>query len=166
MIIKNSELKIPIILNLLVVFFLYADLLIPSNKISKEEFLSFYNTVTYVPRVKGGGGKDIRNIMECKSENLYYLIAIPNYENDLKIEQEIYVEKTFFFSKVKSLKVVGEKEWKASLLLNHWIIFYYALSVFISLLHFYFTNKFLDVLLSFSSGYILVVTGSYLFYFS
>lgn len=164
--IKNSELKIPIILNLIIVFALFFDLLIPSNKIIKEEFLSFYNTVTNVPKVKGGGGKDIRNILECKSGNLYYLVSMPDYENNIKEEQEIYVKKTILFSKVKSLKVSEKEEWSVSLLSNNWIIFSFIISTFITLVNFCFTNKYLDVLLSFSSGYIFVVTGTYLFYFS
>lgn len=164
--IKNSELKTPIILNLIIVFALYFDFLIPSNKIIKEEFISFYNTVSNIPRIKGGGGKDIKNILECKSGNLYYLISIPDYENNIKKEQEIYVKKTILFSKIKSLKVSEKEDWSVSLLLNNWIIFSFAISIFITLANFCYKNMYLDVLLSFSSGYIFVATGTYLFYFS
>ena len=164
--IKNSELKIPMFFNLIIVFALYFDLLIPSNKIVKEEFLSFYNTVTNVPRIKGGGGKDIKNILECKSGNLYCLISIPNYENNIEAGQNIYVKETILLSKVKSLKVSEKQEWNVSLLLNDWILFSFAISIFITLINFYFTNKYLDVLLSFSSGYIFLATVTYLFCFS
>ncbi|MCF8322102.1 MAG: hypothetical protein K9I26_03055 [Flavobacterium sp.] len=164
--IKNSELRIPIIINLIVVFFLYFDLLLPTGKIVKEEYLSSYNTVKYLPRIKGGGGKDIRNILETKSGNLYYLTSIRNYENEIISGQNIYISKTLLLSKVKSLKVSEQQKWNVSLLTNYLIISLYVLSTFITIINFFYTNKYFDILLSFSCAYILIVTASYIFYLS
>ena len=163
--IKNSELKIPIILNLVLVFILYADYYLPSHNIIEEKFVSFYNVIENLPRIKGGGGKEVKYILECSSGNLYHLYSFP--ENNFKIEasQKIFISKTLLLSKVKSLKLdPNSEEISISLLSNKLITFLFILAIFITILNFFFTNTTLDIFLAFSCSYIYLLTASYLFY--
>lgn len=165
MTIKNSKLKVPIIFNLIVVFVLYFDFFIPSNRIIIEEFSSFYSSVTYVPGYRTKAKKDIRNILECKSGNLYYLTVLPTAKNQLEVGQEIFIHKTIFLSKLKSIKVSENQIWKMSFLSNQWIMYSFVLSFIVTLLNFRYEHVYLDFLLSFATGFILMATGYYLYYF-
>lgn len=164
--IKNNELKIPIILNLVLVFVIYSDYYLPSQNIVEEKFESFYNVVKNLPRIKGGGGKEIRYILECASGNLYHLHSFPENNFEIKKGQKIFISKTLFLLKVKSLKISKEsKGQNISLLSNNFITFLFLLAILITFANFIFTNRILDVFLSFSCAYIYLVSLLYLLYY-
>ena len=163
--IKNNTFKIPIFFNLITVFILCIDFLIPSNRIVIEEFSSFNTSVKQVPTIRFGATKSIRHILRCESGNLYYVTYMPSAENQLEVGQEIFITKTIFLSKIKSIKVSEKQVLELSFMSYPLIIFLNVIAVIITLLNFWFEHKYLDVLLSFATGYVLMATGFYLYYF-
>lgn len=163
--IKNNPLKIPIILNMVLVFILYFDYYSPSKNYIEEEFVSYYNEVKYLPNLKGGGGKDVRYVLECKNDKKYYLYTFPKIIYKIEKGQKMIIKKTGFLSKIKSLKLkTNKKETDLSLLSNYHVNLFFNLAVLITLANFFFSNKILDIFLCISCAYIYLVTLSYLFY--
>ena len=163
--IKNNELKIPIILNLILVFILYADYYLPTHNVVEEKFVSFYNVIKSSPRIKGGGGKEVKYILECSNGNLYHLYTFPENKSKIQAGQKLYISKTPLLSKVKSLKLDPKSEEASiSLLSNKIITFLFFLATLITIANFFFKNTALDFFLAFSSAYIYLLTASYLFY--
>lgn len=162
---KENELKIPIIINIVLVFFIYIDFYIPSKEPVEETFMSFYNVVKYIPRVKGGGGKDVKYILECSNKKLYYLYRFPENESDIKSGQKIYISETILLSKVKSLQLNPHSTpILVSFLANKIISYFFVLALVISVLNILFSFTFLELLLPFSCAYIFLVSLYYLFY--
>ena len=165
--IKNRELKIPIILNLIFVFVLCVDFFIPSNKVYFETLSSVYNTVTAYPSSRStSGGKEIKNILYCESGNLYYLGTIPNQLNEIKKGESISITKSFLLSKTKSFKKENRlEEVNVSFLSIRLVMIIFLLATLITILNCFVTNTFLDILLAASSTFIYFLTAVYLFFY-
>lgn len=144
---------------------MYVDYAIPSKNVVEEKYKSFYNVVKVSPSFKGGGGKEVKSILECKSGNLYNLYYFPEAKFDLEEGESIYIVKTNVLSKVKLLKIdpksAGEN---VSILSSQIAIFLFILAIVISLLNLFYNNTFLDICFSFACFYIYLITISYLFY--
>jgi hypothetical protein len=163
--IKNKIFIVPIVFNILVVLFLYIDFLLPTNKIDKEIFSSFYSVVNYYPS-KGGGGKEVLTVLECKSGKTYRIPASPIYSEEEFNGKKIEIEKTFLFGKQKVLRFVEiNKLINISLLSENLIIIIYTISIIISLFNLFFEIKFLEIPLAFSFVFVFFTTIIYLFYF-
>lgn len=163
--IRNNPFVIPIMLNIVLVIILYADYFIPSENIVEEKFKSFYNVVKTSPRIKGGGGREVKYILACKSGNLYYLYTFPTKEFNSKEGESIYIKKTAVFSKTKLLKLNLKSEGEnISILSNYIVISLFILAFIISFFNLLYNNTFLDICLAFACVYIYLVTITYLFY--
>lgn len=165
--IKNRELKIPIILNLIFALLLLLDFFIPSNKVYFETLSSVYNTVTTYPSSRStSGGKEIKNILYCESDNLYYLGNAPDQLYKIEKGEKISITKTFFFSKVKSLKSENhQKKIYVSFLSIKLVMILFSIATLITILNCFVTNTFLDILLAASSTFIYFLTAVYLFFY-
>ena len=164
--IKNRELRVPIMLNLIILLAIYGDLINPFNKIYSENFKAIYHIVEEVPRVKGGGGKDVKAILECQSGNLYHLGEIPSELSALQNGQQISITKSLFLSKAYLLTISPkDNKLNISFLLIFWISIGSILSFLIATINCFFKSIFLDILLYLSSGYIFFLTIIYLIYF-
>jgi hypothetical protein len=165
--IKNHELRFPIILNLILLTIIYVDFFIPSKDIVEEKFKSFDASVKLLePHVKYGDDREIRYFLECQSGKKYYLYNIP--ENEIvETGQKIYITKTFFFAKVKYFQLSLDSK-KHTISLLYYRLFAYIIigCAFITLLNIFFSNKYLDFLLSFSTCFIGIFSLIYFILYS
>ena len=164
----NLEKKIfivPIIFNLIVISFLYIDFYFPVNRIDNEKFSSFYNVVKKYAGLKGGG-REIRNILECKSGKIYYVIDNSAFSEELVVGQKIEIEKTFFFGKPKLVKFIeNKKQFNISLLSENLISIGFIISILVSLLSLFFEIKYLEIFLSFATAFVFFTAAVYMFCF-
>lgn len=114
-----------------------------------------------------GGGVDIKNYLECQGGNIYKLGNIPVSLTDLKENEDIILNKTFLFSKIKSIQVVqlkSDKPINVSLFSNPMLTLMLFFLLILILLNVFFTNSALDFGLLFSSLFICSIAYIYLFY--
>ncbi|ESU25278.1 hypothetical protein FSS13T_18540 [Flavobacterium saliperosum S13] len=166
--IKNSQFRVLIIINLLLALLIFADYLIPFNHTEEEKFSSFYRTVKETPGFKSKSSSEYKNILECKTGNLYNLGKFPDLQYELSDGQNIHIVKTFIFSSVKSINVVNEKGnqiLEVSFLSIQIVQILLLISVLITFLNIFFTNGFLDFALALASIFLYTLTLVYIFYF-
>jgi len=162
--IKNSELKLPILLNLILICLIYGDYFLPSRVQSIEKFASFSSNVTRGASWKGSSGISIDYTLECQNENFYRIARIPAYANSFRTDDKVYIQKTFILSKLKYINNNGSNR-KISILSFPEIIIGFAFCLVITLANI-FTDKLPDFILGFVSIFIYFVSIGYLFWLS
>lgn len=163
---KNKIFIIPIVFNLIVISVLYIDFLLPTNRIDKEIFSSFYNVVNNYPKFKSGGGQDVRCLLECKSGRIYHIPNFPNSFEELTSDQNIEIEKTFFLGKLKQVNFVEiNQQFNLSILSENLILIVSIASILISLISLCIEFKYQEILLGGSFVYVLFTCALYFFYY-
>lgn len=163
--IKSNPLILPIIFNLIIIVFLYLDLYMPTNKTVSEKFSTFYNLVDNSPKIKGGG-QTVRSFLDCKSGNTYSYVSPIDKDFSFRDNEPIIITKTKFLSKTRTVKsLYKNKEFYVSLISLNSIKLMSIISLLIAIANLFVRNNFFELLLSFSCGYALLISGLYLYYF-
>lgn len=165
-ILKNRNLKFMMILNLILITFLYGDFLLPSTNITKDKFLISETNVSGVSRWRNRNYQSVENTLEFQSGRSYYIARIPDNleyaENGI-----VQINKTLIFSKIKSIaSPINKKEIYVSVLSLPEILIAFLLALIITILNFFSTNTALEFLLSFACVFVYFVSVAYFFYLS
>jgi hypothetical protein len=162
MTIKNRDFKYLIIFNLIFTAIIYFDFLIPLHYNKSEKVKSFYNVVNETPSWKSKSAKEIKYILECESGNLYYLGKFPSNFENIETGKKVVIEQTILFKKTKNLKI-KEKTYSVSFLSLNLVTYIFIFCIMINLLNIFFTNKILDIVLSFGTVLNYFVGLAYIF---
>lgn len=162
--IKNTALRIPIILNLILICSLYGDFMLPSMAGKFETFESFNSITTHGASWRGSSGKSISNILNLENGNFYRIARIPDGGDNIRKGEKVYVEKTLILNKLKHLEY-DNLNYQVSILAFPEIIIGFSFCLIITLAN-VITDKLPDFLLGLGSMFVYFMSVSYLFYFS
>ena len=163
---NSRPFKLFLILNILFVMSLYVDFILPSKN-TVEKFNKLESTSTAVPSGKNGrtAYEDL-NLLYCKSKNVYRLFKVSPCFNNLPENQEIVIKETYILSKIKEVEIqtMMNCNKNISFLGNFYVFLFFCSALLVLLLSMFFSNTFLNILLSVSCAFIYYTSAVYLFY--
>ncbi len=159
---RSKSLIIVSIANIFFILLLALDYFIPNDKFESEIFESFYNVTKGYPGKNFRSGKEIRYLLECKGNKIYYIHKFPEKKFEIKKGTKIEINKSILFSKVKFIRFSNLIH-DVSFLSDCIVIILLSFSILISILYLKLNHQCIEF--AFAIAIVFLIFLSYIFFY-